>query len=587
VKYDIRREPDGTWSIATSKRGSAVLTDPLLNKGTAFSAQERHVFDLDGLLPFGVTDRALQVDRAFEHITAKGDEPLEKYVAMAALQDRNETLFFQVLSAHVEELLPIVYTPTVGTAALRFSHLFRRGRGLWITPDHRGRIDEVLDHARSDDIRLIVVTDNERILGLGDQGAGGMVIPVGKLALYTLAAGIHPAFTLPVSLDVGTDNRALLDDPLYAGWPHPRLRGPEYEPLVDEFVDAVRRRWPRVLLQWEDFKKDNAFRLLDRHHGRIASFNDDIQGTGAVTAAGILAAGRLTGTKLADQRVLLVGAGAAGIGIARHIRHAMVAAGDSWVEATTRLALTDTAGLLIADRPGLSDSKAEFAWPPELAAVLGLDASSSLAEIVEDFHPTVIVGTTGEPGVFDRSVIEAMCRHAERPLVMALSNPTSKTEAVPADVVAWSGGRALVATGSPFDPVTFEGRMIPVPQCNNVYVFPGVGLGAIVSGATQVTDHMFAAAAASLADQVTDADLDRGCLYPPLAELRAVSRRIAVAVARAARDDGVGADLTDDEFEAAVDHETWDLEYPRLIPVGGGRRRPAGGNGHHRKGHGT
>jgi malate dehydrogenase (oxaloacetate-decarboxylating) len=567
VNHEIRRDPDGSWSVEVWKRGSAVLGDPLLNKGTAFSIEERRLFGLDGLLPFGVTDRRLQVDRAYEHVTAKGDEPLEQYVAMAALQDRNETLFHQVLSDHVEELLPIVYTPTVGTAALRFSHLFRRGRGLWITPDHRGRIHEVLAHARSDDIRLIVVTDNERILGLGDQGAGGMVIPVGKLALYTLGAGIHPAFTLPVSLDVGTDNRSLLDDPLYAGWPHPRLRGPEYDALVDEFVDAVRRRWPGALLQWEDFKKDNAFRLLDRHRSSILSFNDDIQGTGAVATAGILAACRLTGRKASDQRVLLVGAGAAGIGIARQLRHAMTAGGAPAPETAPRIALTDTQGLLLQGRRGLAASKAEFAWPAARATALGLGATSTLLGIVEAFAPTVIVGTTGEPGIFDRPLIEAMARRVDRPLVMALSNPTSKTEAVPADVVAWSKGRAIVATGSPFDPVSYRGAEIPVPQCNNVYVFPGVGLGAIVSGASQTTDGMFTAAAEALADQVDDAALERGALYPPLADLRAVSRRIASAVARAAGDDGVGPPMGDDEIEAALDREIWDLSYPRLVPI--------------------
>jgi malate dehydrogenase (oxaloacetate-decarboxylating) len=567
VKYDIRRDPDGTWTMNVSKRGSAVLGDSLLNKGTAFTEEERHLFDLDGLLPVGVTDQQLQADRIHEHLTALADDPLEQYLVMADLQDRNETLFYQVLAAHVEELLPIVYTPTVGTAALRFSHLFRRGRGLWITPDHRGRIHEVLGHGRSDDIRLIVVTDNERILGLGDQGVGGMVIPIGKLALYTLGAGIHPAFTLPVSLDVGTDNQALLDDPMYAGWRHPRLRGPDYDELVDEFVEAVRRRWPRALLQWEDFKKDNAFALLDHYRSSLPSFNDDIQGTGAVTAAGVLAACRATGTKITDQRVLLVGAGAAGIGIARQLRHAMIAAGASEAEAGSRLGLTDTRGLLLEGRSGLSAGKAEFAWPEETAAEAGLSASSDLTAIVEGFRPTVIIGTTGEPGVFDRTVIETMTRHVDRPLVLALSNPTSQTEAVPADVVAWSGGRALVATGSPFPPVEHRGRTIPVPQCNNVYVFPGIGLGAIVSEAAAVTDAMFAAASESLADQVAAADLNQGALYPPLADLRAISRRIASAVARAARDDGVGTDLDDDAIEAAIDAQVWDLEYPRMIPV--------------------
>jgi malate dehydrogenase (oxaloacetate-decarboxylating) len=568
VQYDVRRDPDGTWTVEVWKRGAALLADPLLNKGTAFTAEERRRFGLDGLLPFGVTDGRLQVERAHEHITAKGDNPLERYVGMASLQDRNETLFYQLLASYVTELLPIVYTPTVGAAAVRFSHLFRRGRGLWITPEHRGRIHEVLGHTRNDGVRLVVATDNERILGLGDQGAGGMVIPVGKLALYTLGAGIHPAFTLPVSLDVGTDNRDLLDDPLYVGWPHPRLRGAAYDALVDEFVDAVRRRWPRAVLQWEDFKKDNALRLLDRHRDTMPSFNDDIQGTGAVTTAGIIAACRATGTKVTDQRILLVGAGAAGLGIARQLRHTMVAAGAGLGEIEARIALIDSAGVVLEGRNDLSPEKREFAWPDGRAAALGLGPSADLATIVAAVRPTVLVGTTGRAGVFDRPVIEALAQGTERPLVMALSNPTACTEAVPADVVAWTDGRALVATGSPFDPVVWRGRAVPVSQCNNVYVFPGVGLGAIVSGARRVTDAMFTAAAWTLADEVDPEDLERGALYPPLERLRPVTRRIAAAVARAAvDDDGVADDLGDAQIEAALDREIWDLEYPRLIPV--------------------
>lgn len=349
MKYQIQSSEDGRWLIADVwKRGPALLNDPLLNKGTAFSAEERRTFELEGLIPHQITDHRRQVQRAYDHIRSKSAEPINAYIAMASLQDRNETLFYQVLAEHVDELLPIVYTPTVGAAAVAFSHLYRRGRGLWITPEHRGHIYEILGHARCDDVRLIVATDNERILGLGDQGAGGMVIPVGKLALYTLGAGIHPAFTLPVSLDVGTDNTELLEDELYVGWPHPRLRGGEYDSLVDEFVEAVSRRWPAAILQFEDFKKGNAFRLLDRYRSHLPSFNDDIQGTGAVVVAGLLAASRATGVDLTDQRVLLVGAGAAGIGIARHLHHIIEAAGGR----RDAVALFDTKGLVVDDRPG-------------------------------------------------------------------------------------------------------------------------------------------------------------------------------------------------------------------------------------------
>jgi malate dehydrogenase (oxaloacetate-decarboxylating) len=560
----VRRTASGRWALEEIwKRGYALLGDPLLNKGTAFSAAERELFDLEGLLPTEITNRSQQVRRAYEHVKAKGHAPIEMYIAMAALQDRNETLFYQVLDEHTEELIPIVYTPTVGSAALSFSHLFRRGRGLWITPDHRGRIFEILGHARSDEIRLIVVTDNERILGLGDQGAGGMVIPVGKLALYTLAAGIHPAQTLPVSLDVGTDNQDLLDDPLYVGWPHRRLRGTEYESFVDEFVDGVRRRWPGAVLQWEDFKKANAFRLLDRYRASLPSFNDDIQGTGAVTAAGILAACRATGTKLGDHRVLLVGSGAAGVGIARQLADILTREGLDSDDLQRVLFLVDSRGLVIRERPDLEPYKADFAVPATDVAATG----SSLEEIVAAVKPTVLVGTTGQPGVFTEQVVGALARHADRPVVLALSNPTSKTEAHPQDVMDWTGGRALIATGSPFDPVTHGGRMVPVPQCNNVYVFPGVGLGTLMSGATSVTDAMFTAAARALAEQVSDEDLEAGFLYPPLDDLRSVSLHVARAVVAAAVADGVARPMTEAEIDAAIDDTVWDLDYPELRPV--------------------
>ena len=560
MKYQIERDHDARWVMrGVWKRGAAVLSDPLLNKGTAFSHEERRLFQLEGLLPTEITDRDTQVSRGFEHISAKGANPLEQYIGMAALQDRNETLFYQVLASHIAELIPIVYTPTVGQAALSFSHLFRRGRGLWITPAHRGHIHEILGHSRTDDVRLIVVTDNERILGLGDQGAGGMVIPVGKLALYTLGAGIHPAFTLPVSLDVGTDNRALLDDPLYVGWPHPRLRGTEYDDLVAEFVEAVRRRWPNALLQWEDFKKVNAFRLLDRYRNVLPSFNDDIQGTGAVVAAGLLAACRATGVKIQDQRVLMVGAGAAGVGISRQIRHLVESAGGSG-DPNHYLAMFDTTGLVTVDRPGLDEHKVEFARTSG-------PATDDLIGFIDQFRPSVLVGTTGQPRVFGEELIRTMARHVERPLVMALSNPTSKTEGIPEEIITCTQGRALIATGSPFDPVRYGDLVIPVSQCNNVYVFPGIGMGAIVSGARKVTDAMFSAAAETLAAMVSEEDLSRGSLYPPIEQLRPISRAIASAVARTARDEGVGRLIGDSAIEAALDEHMWDLEYPRLEPV--------------------
>jgi malic enzyme len=393
-----------------------------------------------------------------------------------------------------------------------------------------------------------------------------MVIPIGKLALYTLGSGIHPAYTLPISLDVGTNNEDLLNDDMYAGWRHPRLRGDEYYELVDEFVDAVARRWPNALLQWEDFKKANAFTLLDRYRDRLLSFNDDIQGTAGVIVAGILAACRATGTKLADQRVLLVGAGAAGVGIARLLHHELEEVGVAGDDLYRSIALLDTAGLVVDDRAELDEHKKSLAWPAELAASYELNGSSGLVPVLEAVKPTVIVGTTGEPGVFDESIIKTMAAHVDRPVVMALSNPTVKSEAIPADVFRWTDGRAMMVTGSPFDPVDYKGKTLHVAQGNNVYVFPGVGLGAIVSGARRVTDGMLAAAAHELAGMATDADLAGGMLYPPLADLRSITRVIARAVAVEACDSGVAA-VTCEEIDDALDHEIWDLDYPTLRPV--------------------
>ena len=568
MKYKIERAADGSWIIANVwKRGHALLNDALLNKGTAFTAEERELFELDGMLPPQITDRARQSRRAYEGVLAKGDRPLEKYLAMASLQDRNETLFYQVLAQHVKELTPIVYTPTVGDAAVRYSHVFRRGRGLWITPEHRGRIFEVLGHARNEEVRLIVATDNERILGLGDQGAGGMVIPIGKLTLYTLAAGIHPAHTLPISLDVGTDNEDLLADELYVGWRHHRLRGSEYDAFIDEFVDAAIRRFPGALLQWEDFKKANAFALLDRYRHTLPSFNDDIQGTAAVVVAGVMAACRATGTKLSEQRFVMAGAGAAGVGIARQLRHALENAGLDSDDLDAAVVLLDSRGLVVGDRDRLEPYKREMAWSPRLASSWGLGDSAGLIDCIEATHPTVIIGTTGQAGLFDEDVIRSVARHTERPVVMALSNPTSKSEALPSNIVEWTDGRAIIATGSPFEPVRHGTLEVPVSQCNNVYVFPGVGLGCLVSGASIVTDSMFTAAAEALASQVDAAELDRGVLFPPIEELRLITRRIAAAVVSAARDAGVGRAIADADVDAAVAHESWDLDYPILHPV--------------------
>jgi len=544
-------------------RGTELLTSELLNKDAAFTLEEREAFDLRGLLPPQVLDIDAQVVLELEHVRRKAD-PLERYIGLAALQDRNETLFYRVLIENLDEFMPVVYTPTVGLACQRFSHILRYTRGVWVTPDDAGRVAEVLRNVHREDVRLIVVTDNERILGLGDQGCGGMPIPVGKLTLYTAGAGIYPGLTLPVSLDVGTDNRALLDDPLYLGWRHERLRGAAYDDLVEEFVEAVLDVFPHAVVQWEDFKQHNAIRLLDRYRRRIASFNDDIQGTGAVVLAGILAACRLLGEPLAAQRFLLVGAGAAGTGIGRTIRAALRA--EDADEATIRRAivLVDSSGIVHADRPGLEQDKTELAMRADLSAALGIGVDESdLATIVEAVKPTFLIGTSGRPGTFTREAIEAMARHAPVPIVMPLSNPTDKTEATPADILAWTRGRAIVSTGSPFEPVEIDGRTRAVGQGNNVFIFPGVGVGAIVAETREITDDLFLVAARTLAEHVSDERLAAGCLYPPVTDLRTVSRAIALAVVRTARDTGSGRAYHDDQLEAAVDAAIW---YPAYVP---------------------
>jgi malic enzyme len=542
--------------------GRDLLANPQLNKDAAFTEQERAEHGLRGLLPWRALTIRQQVALELEHLRVKGDD-LERYIGLTALHDRNQTLFYRLLMDHLEELAPIVYTPTVGYACRAFSHVLRRPQGLWITPDDIDRIPELLRNADRPDVRLIVATDNERILGLGDQGAGGMGIPVGKLALYTAGAGIHPMLTLAVSLDCGTDNPLLLNDPLYLGYPKPRLRGAAYDRFIEAFVAAVADVFPHALLQWEDFKQHNAIRLLDRYRHRLPSFNDDMQGTAAVVLAGILVALGETGTALCDQRALFVGAGASGIGIARLFQSAMRDAGASEQTVRRAVVMIDSHGLIFEGRDHVEDDKLPFALPGEELTRLGLEPGPSceLETVIRQVAPTVLVGTSGQPGTFTEPVIREMAAHVQRPVILVLSNPTASSEAAPADVLTWTDGHALVATGSPFPPVEVEGRQRLIAQANNVFVFPGVGLGAVVAHAREVTDGMFMAAAATLAEMVTPERLAQGAVYPPLNDLRAISRRIAIAVVREARDQGLGRLCADDEIEAAVDAAMWSPEY--------------------------
>jgi malate dehydrogenase (oxaloacetate-decarboxylating)(NADP+) len=503
----------------------ALLRDPALNKGTAFTEKERDVLGLRGLLPPRVMSQEEQMLRALGNLRRKPND-IEKYIFMISLQDRNKTLFYRMVIDHIEEIMPIIYTPTVGLACLEYGHIFRRPRGIFISARDRGRMPELLRNWPYRDVRIIVVTDGERILGLGDLGADGMGIPVGKLALYTACGGIHPSISLPVTLDVGTENEDLLNDPLYIGLKQRRLRGAAYDEFVEEFIAAVEEVFPRVLVQFEDFANLNAFRLLERYRERICSFNDDIQGTAAVTLAGLYSALRITGGKLGDQRLLFLGAGEAGLGTGELTVAALVQEGLSVKEARQRCWFVDSHGLVVKSRSDLSGRKLLFAHDHEFIP--------DFLTAVETLKPAAIIGVSGKPRMFTRPVLEAMARLNERPLVFSLSNPTSRTECTAEEAYTWTEGRAIYTSGSPFDPVVFQGKRFVPAQGNNVYIFPGVGLGVIASGAQRVTDEMFSVAAKTLAAQVSAEDLEQGSLFPPLPKIRQVSTAIAAAVAQVA-----------------------------------------------------
>jgi malate dehydrogenase (oxaloacetate-decarboxylating)(NADP+) len=513
------------WGEETSLRGPAVLAEPLYNKGTAFSETERDRLGLTGLLPPRVFTLAEQEARTLASLRSK-PSPIEKYIYLTNLQNRNEVLFYRLVLNHIEEMVPLIYTPTVGEACLQYGAIYRRPRGLFLSLRHRGRIAEVLRNWPHPGARLIVVTDGERILGLGDLGALGMGIPVGKLSLYTACAGVHPYYTLPITLDVGTENDSLHEGPFYIGLRQRRVRGAEYDAFVEEFVQAVREVFPRALLQWEDFGNVNAFRMLEKYRRVLPSFNDDIQGTAAVALAGLMAALRVTGGKLSEQRLLFLGAGEAGTGIADLYVAAARAEGLSLEAARERCWFVDSKGLVVRSRTDLAEHKVPYAHPAPFLP--------GLAEAVEAFQPTALIGVSGMPATFTPAILERMAALQPRPVIFALSNPTSKAECTAEQAYRHTAGRVIFASGSPFAPVEFAGKRHVPGQGNNIYIFPGVGLGALVSGAREVTDEMFLAAARTLAGLAGPDDLNAGRVYPSLTRIREVSLRIAVAVAECA-----------------------------------------------------
>jgi malate dehydrogenase (oxaloacetate-decarboxylating) len=542
-----------------------LLGDPLINRGTAFSESERTRLGLRGLLPSAVETLDQQVARAY---AAFGEQPTDiaKHINLRALQDTNEIVFYELLSEHIEEMLPIVYTPTVGIAAQRFSEIYRRPRGLFISYPDRDRIGEALRNRPHDEVDIIVVTDGQRVLGLGDQGNGGMGIPIGKLSLYSALGGIDPARTLPIMLDVGTDNAELLDDPVYLGWRHRRVEGGEYDAFIDEFVEAVMDELPGVLLHWEDFSTPHALPILARFRDRLLTFNDDIQGTAAVVLGALSAAATATGSRIRDQTVVMLGAGSAGAGVSEQIVLAMIADGLSDAEARARVYVVDVNGLLTSDRRDLSEAQRRLAQPPTAVAAADPDSAPRLRDVVAAVEPTALLGFSTAAGAFTEEVVRMMAAHVRRPIIMPLSNPTSRSEARPQDLADWTQGRALIATGSPFPPMQIGDELVPVAQCNNVFAFPGIGLAVTAVDATRITDAMLTAAATAVGAAAPIHGDPRAALLPARSKLVDTATTVARAVARAAVADGVAPELSDAEVDAAIASTRWTPVYEQLTP---------------------
>jgi malate dehydrogenase (oxaloacetate-decarboxylating) len=548
--------------VETTRSGYDLLNSPLLNKGTAFTEHERDLFDLHGLLPSTISTLDEQVARRLQALRQLPND-FERYVFLRGLQDSNEVLFYAVLVRNLEELLPIVYTPTVGLGCQHFSQAFRRPRGLFLGVPHQGRIRSILGHPRFGNVEAVVATDGERVLGLGDQGAGGMGISIGKLSLYSGCAGFHPATTLPIFLDVGTDNSDRLLDPLYVGWRHERVRGAAYDEFIETFVSAVIDRWPHVLLQWEDFSRDNATRLLERYRGRLCNFNDDIQGTAVVAAGTLLAAVNVTGMPMREQRIAILGAGGAGIGISSLLLRAMVEDGLTESEARKRFYLVDRDGLLVEGMADLLPFQRPFVKSREELQGWSVQETGRilLTDVIKNARPTVLIGVSGQSGAFSEEMIRSMAASVARPVIFPLSNPTSRAEATPADLMVWTDGKAVIGTGSPFPPVLKNGSFVRVDQTNNSYVFPGIGLAAIAVRARQISDGMLMAAARALSDLSPARSDPKSNLLPPVTEARDISVRVAVAVAMQACKEGLTEPMNPGEIFQRIQGKIWNPVY--------------------------
>lgn len=542
--------------------GPILLETPLLNKGSAFSQREKQEFNLEGLLPHTIETIEEQTIRAYSQYS-QFENDLDKHIYLRNIQDTNETLYYSLITSHLEEMMPIIYTPTVGLACQMFSKIYRRKRGIFLSYPDRERMDFMLQNATKQNVKVIVVTDSERILGLGDQGIGGMGIPIGKLALYSACGGISPAHTLPVTLDVGTNNKQLLDDPMYMGWRHERITGDEYFEFVDRFIQVVRDRWPHALVQFEDFAQGNATPLLKKYQDKLCCFNDDIQGTACVTVGTLLASCHAQKTALKDHRVVFVGAGSAGCGIADQIVAHMKKEGLSKEQALSQIYLTSSQGLLTEDMDRLRDFQREFAKnKSEVGSWSSSDSGQiSLLDVVREVKPTILVGVSGQPGLMSEEIIKTMYNNCVKPIVLPLSNPTSRVEAEPIDVINWTEGNAIVATGSPFEAVEYGDKLHNIAQCNNSYIFPGIGLGVIAAKSKRVTEHMFMAASEALASCSPLVLGSGGNLLPSLGDIRQVSRVIAVAVAKQAMKDGVAAHISDQKLDSRIEASFWMPEY--------------------------